>query len=260
MRVAICLSGQLRTWKKCSKSVQKLIKYLNNNVDIFCHTWNFDNDPRLTISRTGKDTIKIHSQTIIDEVVSTYKPVKYRVEDRERNLKTINDVIVGASNIKNQTPPIIWSSPQFYSLGESAKLKSEYELENNFKYDVCIRLRYDQHIPENQMSYITDIVNQVKDNTVYTVHNRSNNGYPEMVYGDIFWVSNSSTYNKIALFYENLHLIDSELFIGSPPPENVLTHYINSLGIQNHRTYLDLKVCRFEDCIGNHEILYEDIE
>jgi hypothetical protein len=259
MRVAICLSGQLRTWKKCNKSVKKLIEHLNHDVDIFCHTWNFDTPSISHAPHTGKETIRVHSPHTIEEALSAYNPVKYFVEDQEKNIKTINDVIERSLNFKNKRPPITQSSAQFYSLGESTRLKSEYELENNFKYDVCIRLRYDQHIPENQMSYISDIIGQVKDNTVYTVHNRSGNGYPEMVYGDIFWISNSDTHNKIALFYNNIHLIDSKLFFGSPP-ENVLTHYINSLGIQNHRTYLDLKVCQFEECIGNHEILYEDIE
>lgn len=269
MRVAICMSGQLRTWKKCYKSVQELIKCLNHDVDIFCHAWNFDSVPRLTVSRTGKETIRVHSQQVIEEVLSVYKPISYCIEDQERNKKAIDDVIERAAKLKNKAP-ITWSSPQFYSLAAAAKLKSAYELENNFKYDVCIRLRYDQYLPEDQIGDIVDIVNQVEANTVYTVHNRDTNKYPKVVYGDIFWISDSTVYDQIALFYKNIPLIESEFFTGSPPPEYVLTHYIDFLGIQNHRTYLDLKVCRFNEFvdeelqfggegIGPHEILYEDV-
>ena len=101
MRVAICISGQLRTWKKCYKGVQELIKRLNHDVDIFCHAWNFDSVPRLTVSRTGKDTIRVHSPRVIKEVLSAYKPVNYCIEDQERNKKAINDVIERATKFKS---------------------------------------------------------------------------------------------------------------------------------------------------------------
>ena len=72
------------------------------------------------------------------------------------------------------------------------------------------------------------------------------------------------------MFYKAIPSINADLFIDCTPPENVLTHYINSLDIENCRTYINLIVCRFKSYIsekiglglgdaGNHEITYENI-
>ena len=128
----------------------------------------------------------------------------------------------------------------------ASNLKREYELQHNFKYDACIRLRYDQYIPESQIDYIIDILNQIEFNTIYTMHNREHNEYPKMLYGDVFWIADSPTYDKVAMFYKAIPIINTDLFQDGTPPENVLTHYINCLDIKNFRTYLDIKICLFK--------------
>lgn len=270
MKVAICISGQLRTWKKCNINVFKLINRLGHKVDFFCHTWDFDSVPRPIIASTGIDTIKLHSQDTIKEVLATYNPISYSIENREKNTEVVDKVIEEGLRLLNQRTLIAWTSPQFYSLMVASNLKSEYELKNNFKYDACIRLRYDQYIPESQIDYIIDILNQIQPNTIYTMHNRECEEYPKVVYGDVFWIADSPTYNKVSAFYKALPTIDSNLFANTVPPEHVLTHYIKSLGIENFRTYLDIKICQFKNDVdekirlglggtGDHEILYENI-
>lgn len=270
MRIAVCMSGQLRTWEKCNTNVFKLIDRLNHQVDFFCHTWDFDSIPRPIIVSTGKEDTTLHSQETIKRMLETYKPVRFFIEDQKRNIEVLEDTISKGLEIQNKKPPGAWTSPQFYGVMVASELKKEYELTYNFKYDVCIRLRYDQYIPENQIDYIIDILNQVEPNTIYTMHNREHNGYPKMLYGDVFWIADSLTYDKVAMFYNAMPSIDADLFVESTPPENVLTHYINSLDVKNFRTYLDIKICLFKrhvdeklrlglDGAGPHEIIDENI-
>lgn len=270
MRVAICMSGQLRTWKNCSTNVFKLVSRLGHQVDFFCHAWNFDSIPRPVIVVTGQEETTLHSQEAIEHMLETYKPVRYCIEDQEKNKKVIEETINEGLQIQNKKPPGFWTSSQFYGIMVASQLKEKYELECNFKYDACIRLRYDQYIPESEIDSIIEVLNKVEPNTIYTMHNREHDGYPKVLYGDIFWISDSTTFNKIAMFYKAIPHIDSDLFAECTPPENVLTHYINSLGIQNCRTYINLIVCRFKNYInekirlglgdaGSYEIIYESI-
>ena len=172
---------------------------------------------------------------------------------------------------KNKTP-ITWSSQQFYSLMRAAEMKRKYEIDNGFEYDVCIRLRYDQYIQETDIDYIISMILNVKPNCVLTMHNRPHTTYPFTVYGDVFWICNSLTYDKIASFYRALPTIDSNLFTEGMDtlPENVLTHYINDLNIKNQEMFIDSRICKTKDSIqkkldlglpglGNNEIFYEDI-
>ena len=46
-RIAICFSGQLRTWRQCVRSWNNILMYDDNrdNVDVFCHIWDFNTVP-----------------------------------------------------------------------------------------------------------------------------------------------------------------------------------------------------------------------
>lgn len=274
LKIAICMSGQFRTWDKCYQNVFKLIKKLEKidaNIHFFCHSWDFESNSSPIVVNTAKDEIILHDRKIFDKVLSIYKPKEYLFENYEKNKQVVEYIKNEGYKYKNNTP-ITWSSQQFYSLMRAAELKRKYEIENEFEYDVCIRLRYDQYIPENQIDYIISMILNVKPNTVLTMHNREHSTYPFTVYGDVFWICNSLTYDKISSFYRALPSIDNKLFeegMGTPP-ENVLTHYIKHLNIENQQMFLDLRICKTKDFIqkkielglmglGNNEIFYEDI-
>jgi len=274
LKIAICISGQLRTWDKCYQNVFKIIKKLQrtgSNVDFFCHSWDFESNSNPIIVSTAKDEMIPHDKNILDEVVSIYKPKDYLFENYEKNKQVAEFIKSEGYRYKNKTP-IVWSSQQFYSLMRAAEMKRKYEIDNGFEYDVCIRLRYDQYIQEHEIDYIISMILNVKPNTVMTMHNRLHQTYPFTVYGDVFWMCNSLTYDKIASFYRALPAIDNNLFAEGmgTPPENVLTHYIKDLNIKNQELFIDSRICKTKDSIqkkldlglsglGNNEIFYEDI-
>jgi hypothetical protein len=115
MKVAICFSGQVRpdTFQKSYDSIyNNIIKH--HNPDIFVHSW-LDN---------GKDAKEL--------IIKTYNPKKIILEECSEKIPYKNYI------------------PMFKSIFESNKLKKQYEVENNFKYDVVIRLRFDIMIQEIQ--------------------------------------------------------------------------------------------------------------
>ena len=274
LKIAICMSGQLRTWDKCYQNIFKIVNKLERkeaSIDFFCHSWDFESESSPVVANTGNDEVFIHNEETLDKVLTTYRPKDYLFENYEKNQYVVDFIKKEGYKYKNQTP-ITWSSQQFYSMMRASEIKRKYEIENNLQYDVCIRLRYDQYIPESQMDYIISMIFSVEKNTVMTMHNRPHSTYPFTVYGDVFWISDSLTYDKIAMFYKSLPTIDHKLFKEgtNTPPENVLTHFIKESNIKNKEMMIDIRICKTKEFIkrkldlglpglGNHEIFYEDI-
>ena len=77
-RIAVCLSGQIRSWRKCYHTWNLIWQYLANpQVDFFIHTWDENSYP----AKFGgeKETTKVE-QSEIDEIVNLLKPKKILFE------------------------------------------------------------------------------------------------------------------------------------------------------------------------------------
>ena len=133
-RVALCLSGQPRYIDQGYYFIYKhlLSKY---DIDVFIHTWwNSDyigDDFQMTNlkrdARWDKDTLL--------KISKYYNPKKIKTED-QKEFDYFRDVDYGGQH------PISPYS-MFYSIKESNKLKTQFEIENNFKYDIVIRCRFE---------------------------------------------------------------------------------------------------------------------
>lgn len=134
MRVAICYYGlssnigRIQNSNAYNLPVNYLSNYENhkqvlikpNNADVFMHTWYHDS---------------------VDDVLVKYEPKKYVIEPQI-------DFYEKASNINND--PTVFGYHQrhhilsrWYSNMRSIRLKEQYEIENNFKYDIVMVTRFD---------------------------------------------------------------------------------------------------------------------
>lgn len=151
MRVAVCLSGQLRQWDYAKENQKWFWTSFNYDpllVDYFIHTWDYSQD-RAGVSQpyvTRKVTDEEYSK-----VVDFYAPKKSRIESKTTEDFYHNDH---------------WSS-LFYSMGQSILMKREYELENNFEYDLVVKSRPDVVFNPTQHAYIPG---HILDNQLYTTH------------------------------------------------------------------------------------------
>lgn len=191
-KIALCLSGQPRYLEEGFKQLSKII--LNYDVDVFIHTWwddsyvnkVFDFSPMNTYNRTG-----VWEYNTKELIQSLYTPKKIIIEPQKDFNKHVN------VNFEKQSPISLYS--MYYSILQSNKLKTEYENENNFKYDCVIRSRFDILI--NTFNLELDSIDLTK---IYV--SGEINPYPN----DQFAFSNSKNmdyysdlFNNIDYYYNN---------------------------------------------------------
>ncbi|MFI5405224.1 MAG: hypothetical protein ACHQ1D_01790 [Nitrososphaerales archaeon] len=234
MRVALCISGQARTWKRCYQTWLDSVSHLGE-VDIFYHLWNYDTLPSQASSITLAELPDIPlSRENLQELYVTLKPKKYLVQPKRFYPKP---------KVEHQIA--WWTRNQFYSMKRAAFLKRSYEIENNFEYDIVCRLRTDlilnYKVPNEKLD----------PNTAYTCVNHFDTEYNTYRIGDIYFYADSFTYDQMANFYDCFDYVDALDVVPTAtidyPPEVAFYYYLKSLGIFNHQIYVDSKIARTEE-------------
>lgn len=174
--------------------VEKFYSNLFNhyNPDIFISTW--DN--------RGKS--QHHNDAELDntineyDVLNVYKNVKdIEIENFDNWIKDQNEELIHLWNsykVDGFLKPT--SIPQFYKINRANYLKSVYEKENNFIYDVVIRYRPDLIMVDKFNVNVSNI-----DNTIVNINTQKYH-WPNRIY-DIFFYSNSKNMNKICEVWPN---------------------------------------------------------
>ena len=200
MRIAVCMSGQLRQWKLAIENQKWFWGTSNAEVDYFLHTWDYSAD------RTGVSqpyTTRKVSQEEFEEIVKTYNIKLAKLDTKKQHEFYDNDH---------------WLS-LFYSLSQSLLLKRQYEIDNNFEYDVVIKSRPD--VVFNPA--ITFRWPRLWNNVVYTTH-----GGPMPIefnmfnFNDCVFLANSYTMDLLT----NLYFYRKERI----KPENVKLRNFHPIG------------------------------
>jgi hypothetical protein len=273
MKVAFCLSGQLRTWKQCYSSWQTLFEkfkeqvvidgVLQNNkfcnetfeVDFFVHTWDFNTIPhykwdvdwsepnphkRRKLLEPFNNTYTPIENIEIDEIINILNPKEYIVEgwNISKNREIVMDYIATLQTLEKKPIKghLSWAASQFYSILKSAHLKRKYEIENNFEYDVCIRSRFDLDFDENIKMVFARDFEYPKKRTIYSVHNRNLDRYPFTLIGDIFYYSDSQTFDLLTSLYDNLPHITPSAFNERISIEEVMAYMVRMFQLNNIST------------------------
>lgn len=133
MRVALCFSGKVGTLvgkhtiesgkdtrrESLKLSSESIIKHIiePNDVDIFIHTWDVD---------------------LVNDLNMIYKP-KLIVPQKQ----IVFDIPKHLLSMKKYKSRVQAHYSRWYSNKKSVELKSQYEKDNNFTYDMVIVLRFD---------------------------------------------------------------------------------------------------------------------
>lgn len=144
MKIALCLSGQLR-------NVQSTYSWFKSNVfdcnsshiiDTFVHSW-FDKN---TIGNVHYAANHIPNSVIacdpipdnvINQVYDSYNPIVFQLEHQ----KQFDEKNYNTRKLLDAIPQNGLS--RLYSLYKSVKLKNYYEIENNIQYDLVMVTRFD---------------------------------------------------------------------------------------------------------------------
>ena len=281
MRVAFCLSGQLRTWKKCYTSWNLLFHkfkeqmYINDSlqyptftdepfeVDYFIHTWDFNTPPhfkwdvnfeepdpikRGELLEPFKNTYTKIEKSEIEEVLGILKPKKALVEDWNvsKNCEKIMDDIA-TEQTYSKIPikgHISWAGSQLHGIMKCAHLKRQYEIENKFEYDVCIRSRFDLEFDDNNRMIFARDFEKPKPKTLYSVHSFNTEYFPHDAVGDIFFYSDSETYDLMASLYNWLPQLDPFIFRDDFRIEEMLVYFARMFHIGTSKVKIDPEVRR----------------
>lgn len=153
MRVAVCISGQMRSFRECYPDIYKYI-IEPNKADVFLHTW-YDEDQLEQCAYDTRRTNTTFKKGDDQELISLYKPVAYLVEKpilfKNPNIRLPTSYIqrTRASIHKECTEQEVIEHAvhstysMFYSIYQCNQVKEEYVYKNNIHYDMVIRLRYD---------------------------------------------------------------------------------------------------------------------
>lgn len=149
MRIAICISGHLRTFEKTfAMTYNNFFKY--HDCDFFIHTWN-----KLGYDRSKNDCDKsiknIDTNSKINSIYNTYDPKLLEIVEYNPSM------FIGMGEQFNIGFNPAENLSMFYSIKRSYELKEEYENKFNIKYDYTIRYRSDMIIYQD-LNFKTDFI------------------------------------------------------------------------------------------------------
>jgi len=140
MKVALLLPGHYRLFEKIYDSLKKHFLDLYD-VDIFIWTWDDYGYWTPNDEHPGGvfPTEKINSDFIINVV----KPKLYRIENLKEHTPKINEHMKFIKEKRYHFNRPFNQTSMMYSLNNCDLLRRQYENENNFKYDIIVRGRFD---------------------------------------------------------------------------------------------------------------------
>ena len=233
MKIAVCMSGQLRQWEIAKENQKWFWETSGVEIDYFIHPWDYSGD-REGVSQPY--VMRDVSQEEFNEVVDWYKPKKYMLDNKKQDFFYANDH---------------WSS-LFYSLAQSIKLKREYEIENNFEYDLVIKTRPDVVFdPQYFFSW-----EPLEHNVLFTTQG----GIMEHEFymynaNDMVFYGTSYTMDLMMSMYfyrqkvlDERNMFDKKLFVGPLGPGVLMQEYFRDYGITaqtiqpNRHTFIETLV------------------
>lgn len=141
LRIAVCFSGQPRFWRIAAENIKQYFNFEGRHspsisTDYFIHTWDTNTIRYPKTHHWIFENVK-HNET--EDIISTYNPLGFEQEEWSQDAF-----------------PRAWDS-MFYSFARSMMLKRNYEIDNDFEYDIVIKARLDTIYDPNLNFHIQPI-------------------------------------------------------------------------------------------------------
>lgn len=234
LKVALCISGHLRTFEHNFQSVKDCIltKY---DCDVFVHTWDHlgmsyrHHDAKLYMQETEKYLNKINS---------LYNPKKIIIES-QKDFKVSQLMLQKAEHGRDT----VGVASMYYKIEACNNLKKQYEKENNFTYDCVIRFRGDLHLDQPlPLDRYTDL------RYLYVpLHGNFSGVNDQLAFG------NSEIMDQYSSCYSNIeNLLKNGAWMN---PEKVLQFHVENAKIPMLKTYMRYTIRRANGLVQDNMIL-----
>lgn len=240
LKIAVCFSGQIRTALRTYKSIKTFFGDLQNNIDIFAHTW-FSDTRNLIIDEeyTGYRSsyvLRTVPESEIQALNDLYKFKSFCIDNYEEIIKD--------PNMQNHT----WAG-LLTSWKKSVDLVNEYSNIHRIKYDVVIKLRFD--LAFNNNFKLTTLLERVtKTDPPYFLTSSVVNSRPD----DIIILADQQTMTLVSS--ETMSLVDT--LFPNDIINDILTRYSivpHSFGISSDIFCILRNECQYDPAVDFNKCL-----
>lgn len=205
-KIAVCLSGEPRTWKSCVKNILNFYHSDIHDITFFGHTWTendyikekkvygvgrYEKHDKYFLYQHMKSHINYQDLLIEDKSLLDIEPRPYMVSFDECTY-----ILKSIANLAKPNAYVHMS----YSIMMANWLKTKYEIENEMRFDLVIRARHDTVYTPNITieDYLPD---QIEPTVVYGSTNTFPQEYWQNHFNDVLFFGSSRVMNTICDFY-----------------------------------------------------------
>ena len=203
MKIAVCFFGEIRTGLFAVDNIKHYLGDLLPSVDFFVHSWDTHSirtplNLKLPTTNPVVEKCSIETQ---QQFKQCYNPIYYHVDNSDIFFKRI-------FNNYGSTGDLVY---MWHSISQCIEYKNFYEKNNKFQYDYVLIIRPDIIYPIDR-SLSKDIDNHltVQQHEVHPVISNI------ALFNDTFFLSTSSTINKLVDFYRDSNFYGRHFW---PPTE-----------------------------------------
>lgn len=198
-RVAICLSGECRTWNNCIENIKTFFKNDEEfQFHYFIHTWDNNIFYKSLYGNSDLDQkIDIFFNSNPKHYVESYQPKLYKIQNFESYYK----------NLKSHLPKLSQNCNLFhlfYSFKQSLILKKIWERKEKIKYDYVVKIRPDIiFLNQSFKKHISLLENSDKKSfiTYYGYENNWKNNLDDFWGADIYWIFKNDDADIFSSYY-----------------------------------------------------------
>ena len=190
MRIAICLSGQVRTAIENHLNIKQFLGELYKYCDFFMHCWDDCTYKTYNTSNVCKSPIK-EDVSKFNKIRELYLPKYMQIDSPDNSF---------GYTISNEYR----LEPLWYSFLKSIQYKERYEVENGFEYDYVIKLRYDILIKlKDDITTIVDEIQKIENNIFYinNYHQSPEQTIKDRLAYDVIFISKSKEMNIASNYF-----------------------------------------------------------
>ena len=248
MRIALCFSGEPRFIEECYPLIYENLIKPNSIEDIFIHTWYSEEISGIPLyknemsSFSGDSYIKEDS---IEKIKNLYSPKKMIVD---KPMRFINSNINWGDTFtkyfggggREHTPDefkrikINNMYSFMYSNMKSILLKKEYELENDFTYDMVVRSRFDNIVKQRIE------IKSLNPNHLYY----QDLSQPDNMVSDWINFSSSPNMDSYSSIFLNLDFLKNKALekYGAYSPESLIREVCENFNIVTEPIHLGISI------------------